>query len=113
MHQGECFANFNIAGAGQPTDLFRWQVCNVQPQGFDKQGFRELCQNSLSPGPGNVRLVDGKADRVFQPYARSIVANADFEDRWEAAQKDMAQARLASHVTAHDLCDFSSSPHTP
>ncbi len=93
-HQGQRFSDLRIASAGKPTNLFRWQVRNVHPQCLDKQDLRQLCQNSFSAGPGSVRLIDGKTDRVFQPSARSIVANVDFEDRRQTAE---TAQRISKH----------------
>jgi hypothetical protein len=69
MQQSQGFSDFWVANAGQPSSLFLRKLCDLAPQGFDEQGFRQLGKHSLAAGYGSIRMIHRVTKRVFKPFA--------------------------------------------
>jgi hypothetical protein len=58
------------------------------------------------PGTGGLRVIDGIAERIFQPLSRRGISNIHLEHGRQPGEDDSAKLRVTSQIPADQLRDF-------
>ena len=106
MQQHQTVPDVRIAGSGQPANLLLRQTSKITTQRVNKQRFRHLSQHCLAAGIFRCSLFNQMKQRRFQPLARFVSSQVNFECRWKTLQNRTAEQRIANHKAANETRDF-------
>jgi hypothetical protein len=94
--------DLHITCAREPPGLPLGQFTNVSPKRFGKNDLRQLRHHRAGSGLAVGGLGDGELQGILQPLPRRVVADVDFDERWQAAEEGLAELRIAGQKAADE-----------
>ena len=110
VHASQRFAHHGVACGREPSGLPGRQLVHIPTQGLNEERFTELRHEREAAGAFRLKLGDEMPKRAFDPRARYVAADIQFENGRKSREKQTFGVTLAPKVSADELSGLSSAP---